>query len=264
MPFKLTIDQEKAVLDIYNDLMSEKRMNRLLQGDVGSGKTIISFISMYINYLSGYQSALMVPTEILAHQHYDNIKNIFKDYDINIELLVGKLKVKEKKEIYKRLESKQIDIIIGTHALISENVKYNNLGLVITDEQHRFGVNQRGNLKNKGITPDILYMSATPIPRTYALTLYGDMDVSNIKVMPSNRKSVITILKSEKEITDVLNIMYENLLKHHQVYVIAPLIELNDKIDLKNIDEIYENINKAFGKLYNISGVIPLFFKFPL
>ena len=255
LPFKLTIDQEKAVVDIYNDLMSEKRMNRLLQGDVGSGKTIVSFISMYINYLSGYQSALMVPTEILAHQHYDNIKSIFKDNNINIELFVGKLKLKEKKEIYKRLENKQIDIIIGTHALISENVKYNNLGLVITDEQHRFGVNQRGNLKNKGITPDILYMSATPIPRTYALTLYGDMDVSNIKVMPSNRKSVITILKSEKEIKDVLNIMYDNLLKNHQVYVIAPLIELNDKIDLKNIDEIYENINKAFGKLYNI-GVL--------
>ena len=252
LPFKLTQDQEKSVIDIYNDLMSSNRMNRLLQGDVGSGKTIVSFIAMFINYLSGYQSALMAPTEILASQHYENIKKIFKDYDIKIELLTGKLKLKEKKEIYRKLESNEIDIIIGTHALISEEVKYSNLGLVITDEQHRFGVNQRGNLKNKGITPDILYMSATPIPRTYALTLYGDMEISNIKTMPSGRKEIKTILKNEKEIKDVLNIMYEELKQNHQIYVIAPLIESSEKIDLKNIDEIYENLNKAFGKLYNI------------
>ena len=255
LPFKLTIDQNKAVKDIYNDLISEKRMNRLLQGDVGSGKTIVSFISMFINYLSGYQSALMAPTEILAIQHYNNIKNIFKNYDIKIELLTGKLKVSEKKKIYKKLEDGEVDIIIGTHALISEDVKYNNLGLVITDEQHRFGVNQRGNLKNKGITPDILYMSATPIPRTYALTLYGDMEVSNIKSMPSGRKEIKTILKLEKDIKDVLEIMYQELKLNHQVYVIAPLIESSDKIDLKNIDEIKENLEKAFGKLYNI-GVL--------
>ena len=255
LPFKLTIDQEKAIKDIYNDLMSKNRMNRLLQGDVGSGKTIVAFISMFINYLSGYQSALMAPTEILAIQHYNNIKNIFKNYDIKIELLTGKLKVSEKKKIYKKLENNEVDIIIGTHALISEDVKYNNLGLVITDEQHRFGVNQRGNLKNKGITPDILYMSATPIPRTYALTLYGDMTISSIKTMPSGRKEIKTILKLEKDIKDVLTIMYEELKLKHQVYVIAPLIESSDKIDLKNIDEIKENLEKAFGKIYNI-GVL--------
>ena len=181
LPFTLTTDQMQCVNDIYNDLVSEKRMNRLVQGDVGSGKTVVSFIAIYINYLSGYQSALMAPTEILAEQHFININKIFEKHNIKVELLTGK--TKNKKKIYEDLENNKIDCIIGTHALFTDNVKYNNLGLVITDEQHRFGVNQRSSLKNKGITPDILYMSATPIPRTYALTLYGDMDVSNIKTM---------------------------------------------------------------------------------
>ena len=252
LPFELTKDQLKAVEDIYNDLISPNRMNRLLQGDVGSGKTIVSMISMYINYLSGYQSALMAPTEILAIQHYNNIKNLFKDYDIKIGLLTGKLKAKEKKELYQKIENGEIDFIIGTHALTSEGVIYKNLGLVITDEQHRFGVNQRGNLKNKGITPDILYMSATPIPRTYALTLYGDMDISSIKTLPNGKKEIITTLKKESEMKDVLTSIYEELKKGHQAYVIAPLIEESDKSDLKNVYEIEENMNKAFGKLYKI------------
>ena len=173
LPFKLTTDQLNSIDDIYNDLISPYRMNRLLQGDVGSGKTIVSFVSLYINYLSGYQGDLMAPTEVLAIQHYNNIKKLFKD--INIALLIGKTTKKEKKAIYEDLASGKINIIIGTHALFTDEVKYKNLGLVITDEQHRFGVNQRSNLKNKGITLDVLYMSATPIPRTYALTLYGDM-----------------------------------------------------------------------------------------
>jgi len=252
LSFNLTIDQDKSVKEIFNDLNKKYRMNRLLQGDVGSGKTIVAIISMYMNYLSGYQSALMAPTEILATQHYNNIKELFKDYNINIALLTGKLKVKEKKEIYSKLESGEIDFVIGTHALISENVIYKNLGLVITDEQHRFGVNQRSNLKNKGITPDILYMSATPIPRTYALTLYGDMDVSNIKTLPSGKKNIITSLKKESEIKDILNDMYNELSKNHQVYVIAPLIEESDKIDLENVYKLEEKMNKAFGRLYKI------------
>ena len=252
LPFLLTEDQNKAVEEIYNDLIDKNRMNRLLQGDVGSGKTIVAIIAMYINYLSGYQSALMAPTEILATQHYQNICNLFKDYNINVALLTGKLKLKEKREIYKRLESGEIDFIIGTHALISENVKYNNLGLVITDEQHRFGVNQRSNLKNKGITPDILYMSATPIPRTYALTLYGDMDVSSIKTLPNGKKEIITTLKKENEIKDVLQSIYNELKKGHQAYVIAPLIEESDKLSLKNVYELESNMNKAFGKLYKV------------
>lgn len=254
LPFTLTVDQLKSIDDIYHDLCDKKRMNRLLQGDVGSGKTIVAIISMYMNYLSGYQSALMAPTEILAIQHYQNIKKLFGE-DIKVGLLTGKLKVKEKKELLKKLENGDIDMIIGTHALISEDVKYKNLGLVITDEQHRFGVNQRGNLKNKGITPDILYMSATPIPRTYALTLYGDMDISNIKTIPSGKKEIITTLKKENEMKDVLTSMLNELKNNHQIYVISPLIEESEKIDLENIYALEEKMNKAFGKYYKI-GVL--------
>ncbi|MBR1717660.1 MAG: ATP-dependent DNA helicase RecG [Bacilli bacterium] len=252
LPFTLTPDQDKTVKDIYDDLVSEKRMNRLVQGDVGSGKTIVAIISMYINYLSGYQSALMAPTEILAEQHYNNIKNIFKNYNINVCLLTGKIKAKEKLEILKKIKSGEYDFIIGTHSLQSDDVEYNNLGLVITDEQHRFGVNQRSSLKNKGTTPDVLYLSATPIPRTYALTLYGDMDVSSIKTNPGGKKDIITTLKKESDMKDVLNSIYKELKQGHQAYIIAPLIEESDKSDLKNIYELEENMNKAFGKLYNI------------
>lgn len=252
LPFKLTEDQSKCVDKIYDDLMSENRMNRLVQGDVGSGKTIVAIIALYINYLSGYQGALMAPTEVLANQHLSNLKRLFKGLNINIEILTGNLKVKEKKEIYKKLENKEIDIIIGTHALFSSDVTYNNLGLVITDEQHRFGVNQRANLKNKGITPDILYLSATPIPRTYALTIYGDMDVSSIKTMPSGRKEVITYLKNSSEIKEVLKLMYEQIKEKHQIYVVAPLIEESDKIDLENVDKLKEKMETAFGKICKI------------
>lgn len=252
LPFELTEDQSKCVDKIYEDLTSSNRMNRLIQGDVGSGKTIVAIIALYINYLSGYQGALMAPTEVLAYQHLINLKKIFKDYNINIELLTGSLKVSEKKKIYKKLENKEIDIIIGTHALISDDVKYNNLGLVITDEQHRFGVNQRSNLKNKGITPDILYLSATPIPRTYALTIYGDMDVSSIKTMPSGRKEVITSLKSNNNIKEVLELMYQEIKAKHQIYVIAPLIEESDKIDLENVNKLEEKMTSAFGKICKI------------
>ena len=252
LPFELTRDQIKSVEEIYKDLTENMRMNRLLQGDVGSGKTIVAFITMYINYLGGYQSALMAPTEILAQQHYQNSKELFKKYNIDIALLTGKTKTKEKKEIYEKLKNGTIDFIIGTHALFTDDVIYKNLGLVITDEQHRFGVNQRSNLKNKGTTPDILYMSATPIPRTYALTLYGDMDVSNIKTLPSGKKQIITTLKTEKEIKNVLTSMYNELKQRHQIYVVAPLIEESDKIDLKNVYDLEEKFNKAFGKICNI------------
>ena len=252
LPFKLTPDQLKAVNEIYEDLNSPRRMNRLLQGDVGSGKTLVAIIAIYINYLSGYQSALMVPTEILARQHYETIKKLFEKYNINICLITSKIKAKEKKEYYKGLEEGTISVAIGTHALISEKLKYHNLGLVITDEQHRFGVNQRSELKNKGITPDTLYMSATPIPRTFALTIYGDMDISSIKTMPNGRKQIITKLKKETEIKDVLYMMLDELKKNHQIYVIAPLIDESEKMDLENVNALYEKMNKAFGKLYNI------------
>jgi len=255
LPFKLTEDQLTSTDDIYNDLISSSRMNRLLQGDVGSGKTILSFIALYINYLSGYQGALMAPTEILASQHLVNIRDIFKDYDIRIELLTGKLKASEKKVIYKDLKEGKIDIVIGTHALFQDEIEYKSLGLVITDEQHRFGVNQRSSLKNKGKTPDILYMSATTIPRNYALTIYGDMDVSSIKTMPGGRKPVITKLYKNDEIKEVLLKMYNELLQNHQIYVVAPLIEESEKIDLENVAKLEEKMNKAFGAKYNI-GVL--------
>ncbi len=250
LPFKLTKDQLKSVKDIYDDLTSSNRMNRLLQGDVGSGKTIVSFIALYINYLAGYQGALMAPTEILASQHYQNFLKLFPN--LNVVLLTGKLKAKEKKEAKALIESGKANIIIGTHALISEDVTYHNLGLVITDEQHRFGVAQRGNLKNKGLTPDILYMSATPIPRTYALTLYGDMDISSIRTMPSGRKPVKTYVKTNKEIKDVLYMMLDQIKAHHQIYVIAPLIEESDKIDLEDVYKLEEKMKRAFGKVCNV------------
>ena len=248
LPFELTKDQLKSINEIYEDMVNPKQMNRLLQGDVGSGKTIVSFISLYMNYLAGYQGTLMAPTEILAIQHYENIKKILPN--LNIELLTGK--TKNKKTILNKLKNNEIDILIGTHALISEGVEYNNLGLVVTDEQHRFGVNQRANLKNKGTTPDILYMSATPIPRTYALTIYGDMDVSNIKTMPSGRIEVKTLLKKDSEIKELLELMYKELKNNHQIYVIAPLIETNEEIDLENDYELEEKMNKAFGKLFKV------------
>lgn len=255
LPFKLTKDQEKVLNEILEDLKSKRRMNRLLQGDVGSGKTIISIIALYANKLSGYQGALMVPTEILAHQHYETIKKVLKDFDVNVKLLIGSLTKKEKEDIHKELEEGKIDIVVGTHALIQGEVQYQNLGLVVTDEQHRFGVLQRTSLKNKGNMPDVLYMSATPIPRTYALTIYGDMDISVIENLPSGRKEIKTYLKSNKEIKDVLQMMYEELKNNHQIYVIAPLIEESETLDLTTVEELKDKMELAFGKDFNI-GVV--------
>ena len=255
LPYELTKDQNTAVNTIIKDLESPNRMNRLLQGDVGSGKTIVSFIAMYANYLSGYQSALMAPTEILATQHFSNLKDIFKDYNLNMALLTGSTPKKEKDLIYEELKNGDIDIIVGTHALIQDDVTYHNLGLVITDEQHRFGVNQRANLQNKGQKPDTLYMSATPIPRTYALTIYGDMDVSTIKTRPKGRKKIKTVVKTNKEIKDVLKMMYEELKQGHQIYVIAPLIEESENSDLTNVNDLKEKMTLAFGSKYKIDLV---------
>ena len=255
LPYELTKDQVTAVNTIIKDLKSKSRMNRLLQGDVGSGKTIVSFIAMYANYLSGYQSALMAPTEILATQHFSNLKDIFANYNLNMALLTGSTPKKEKDLIYEELKNGDIDIIVGTHALIQEDVTYHNLGLVITDEQHRFGVNQRANLQNKGQKPDTLYMSATPIPRTYALTIYGDMDVSTIKTRPKGRKKIKTVVKNNKEIKDVLEMMYEELKEGHQIYVIAPLIEESENSDLTNVNDLKEKMTLAFGSKYKIDLV---------
>lgn len=254
LPFELTPDQDKAIEDIYNDMTSSKRMNRMLQGDVGSGKTIISIIAAYINHLAKYQTALMAPTEVLAYQHYENIKNVLSGTNMRIDILVGSMKKKEKDEVIEKLAKGKIDFLIGTHALLSENVVFKNLGLVITDEQHRFGVNQRASLKNKGILPDTLYMSATPIPRTFALTIYGDMDISNIKTKPKGRKEIKTIVKSEKELVDVYELLKKEIDERHQAYIVSPLIEDSEVIDLTTVNEIKRNIDLYFNK--NIKSAI--------
>ena len=255
IPFELTNDQLKAIEEIVNDLEATHRMNRLLQGDVGSGKTVVAFTGMFVNYLSGYQSALMAPTEILATQHYNNLCNFLKDTDIKVALLTGSVTKKEKLEIYKGLKNGSINMVIGTHALIQDEVEYNNLGLVITDEQHRFGVHQRANLQNKGIKPDVLYMSATPIPRTYALTIFGDMDVSTIKERPKGRQKIDTFVKKNSEIKEVLGMMYDELKNKHQVYVIAPLIEESENSDLNTVNELRDQMKLAFGEKYKIDIV---------
>lgn len=252
LPFELTEDQKTAINDIHKDLTSKSRMNRLICGDVGSGKTIVSLIAAYECALSGYQTALMAPTEILATQHYENVRNLFSETNMRIALLLGSTKKKDKEEIYSKLSNGEIDLIIGTHAIISEKVNFKNLGLVITDEQHRFGVNQRNSLRNKGELPDILYMSATPIPRTYALTVYGDMDVSLIKTKPSGRKEIKTIIKSEKEIKDILYMMLEEIKKGHQIYVVTPLIEETETSEATTVKDLKEKLDIAFNKKIKI------------
>lgn len=250
LPFDLTIDQLKALDEIFNDLESDKRMNRLLQGDVGSGKTIVSIISMYALYLCGYQSALMAPTEVLANQHFENINKLFSEYGINVCLLLGSTKKSEKNKIYEKIENGKIDIIIGTHSLITEDIRYNNLGLVITDEQHRFGVNQRNSLRNKGNMPDVLYMSATPIPRTYALTIYGDMDISIIKTMPSGRRKIITEVYNKDDMKIILYKIKNELDLGHQIYIVSPLIEGSED-ESEDISKLEKKFKLAF-KNYNI------------
>lgn len=249
LSFKLTTDQETTISDILNDLKSNRRMNRLVLGDVGSGKTIVAITAIYACFLSGYQSAFMAPTEILAKQHYEQVKNYFSNYDIKVELLTGSLTKKQKEKIYERLEQGEIDLIIGTHALLNAGAEFKNLGLVITDEQHRFGVNQRNTLQNKGSkkNADVLYLSATPIPRTYALTIYGDLDLSQIKTKPNLRKEIITKVVLEKNIREVLLKMYEELKLGHQIFVVSPLIEQNDEINLNSVYELKEKLSKAFN-----------------
>ena len=255
LSFKLTADQMSCVNDIRDDLRCKKRMNRLVQGDVGSGKTIVAMIASYINYLSGYQTALMVPTEILANQHYDNAKELFKDTNLKICLLTSSVSKSIKNKLYKDISNGDVDLIIGTQSLIQESLVYSNLGLIITDEQHRFGVNQRNELKNKGVFPDVLSMSATPIPRTYALSIYGDVDVSSIKTKPVGRKNVITYFRKDNSITEVLEMMKREINLGHQIYVIAPAIVEDDEESISNVVKLKEKMELAFGKICKIGAV---------
>ncbi|MCI8394092.1 MAG: ATP-dependent DNA helicase RecG [Bacilli bacterium] len=250
LPFSLTKDQLTAIQAGLNDLSSEKRMNRLLLGDVGSGKTVVAFILMYANVLSGYQSVLMAPTEILATQHYFSFLKLFETLNLRVQLLVGSMKKREKERAMSQISDGEIDIIIGTHALLNESLIFANLGLVVTDEQHRFGVNQRNMLQNKGYRSDVLYLSATPIPRTYALTIYGDMDTSMIMTKPSGRKKVITEVKKESELKEVLHAILNEVKKGHQIYVVSPLVEKNEQEELKDVNLLKEKFDLAFqGKV---------------
>lgn len=246
LPFKLTDSQVNAVEDIKKDFNSPKHMNRLILGDVGSGKTIISFLALYMNYLSGYQGVLMAPTEILINQHYENIKKIFTD--LNIEILTGSTTKKARDKIIENLKNGKIDILLSTHSVLNDDVVFKNIGLVVTDEQHRFGVNQRKNLQNKGENVDVLYMSATPIPRTLALTIFKDMDITEIKTKPLNRKPKITKLYKTSEIKEVLYEMLDEIKKGHQIYVVSPLIENEEEnTKLASVNYLYEKINVALN-----------------
>lgn len=252
LPFSLTTDQDNAYNEIVQDMSSNKKMNRLLLGDVGSGKTVVAVGAIYANFIAGFESTLMAPTEVLATQHYFSIKKILDKFNVAVELITGSLSKKEKEAIYKRVQNKEIDLLIGTHSLLNENIIFNNLGLVITDEQHRFGVHQRFTLEDKSKCPDILYLSATPIPRTYAMTIYGDLDISYIKTKPTGRKDIITKVKKNSDIKEVLGLMLEQIKLGHQIYVVSPLVEEDESLNLTSINLLKEKLSLAFKNLFRI------------
>lgn len=252
LPFSLTTDQDNAYNEIVQDMSSNKKMNRLLLGDVGSGKTVVAVGAIYANFIAGFESTLMAPTEVLATQHYFSIKKILDKFNVAVELITGSMSKKEKEAIYKRVQNKEIDLLIGTHSLLNENIIFNNLGLVITDEQHRFGVHQRFTLEDKSKCPDILYLSATPIPRTYAMTIYGDLDISYIKTKPTGRKDIITKVKKNSDIKEVLGLMLEQIKLGHQIYVVSPLVEEDESLNLTSINLLKEKLSLAFKNLFRI------------
>ncbi|MCD7033817.1 ATP-dependent DNA helicase RecG [Metabacillus sp. GX 13764] len=239
LPFPLTNAQQRTVGEILNDLKSPYRMNRLLQGDVGSGKTVVASIAMYAAHLSGCQSALMVPTEILAEQHAVSLAGLFEGTGAKVELLTGSVKGKRRRELLERLEKGDIHILVGTHALIQDDVNFQKLGLVITDEQHRFGVGQRKILREKGENPDVLFMTATPIPRTLAITVFGEMDVSIIDELPAGRKKIETYWVKHELLHRILDFIEKEIKAGRQAYVICPLIEESDKLDVQNALDVH-------------------------
>lgn len=249
LPFNLTDGQMQAVDDIKGDFLSKKKMNRLILGDVGSGKTIVSFIALYMNMLAGYQGVLMAPTEILAVQHFNNMVGLFGD-KLNIQLLTSSTKKGERNKILQTLKNGETQVLIGTHSLLNDELVYNNLGLVITDEQHRFGVNQRQTLQEKGKDVDVLYMSATPIPRTLALTIYGDMDITEIRTKPGGRKEIITKIFKNSELKNVLEKMLDEIKAGHQIYVVAPLID-DEEDEKMNVTSLKDKFDVAFN------GMVP-------
>lgn len=248
LPFDLTNAQKRVIREIYQDMRSGRQMNRLLQGDVGSGKTIVAFICILIAVASGTQATMMAPTEILANQHYEGLKEHAKEIGLNIALLTGSTKKRDRKIIHEMLESGDLHILVGTHALLEDVVKFRRLGLAIVDEQHRFGVAQRSKLwqKNDDIYPHVLVMTATPIPRTLAMTLYGDLDVSVIDELPAGRKPIVTVHRFDSNRLKVNGFIKEQLAEGRQAYVVYPLIEESEKLDLKHLMDGYESICRAF------------------
>ena len=246
LSFKLTNSQNKVLEDIFNDMSSDRQMNRLIQGDVGCGKTIVSFIAMFNVVKNGFQSVLMAPTEILARQHFENAIELFEKHSIKVELLVGSLKESEKKTIREKIENGQVDIIIGTHAVFQEKVVYKNLGFVITDEQHRFGVKQRLLLSKKSKNPDILVMSATPIPRTVGLVMFCDLDISTIDELPSGRGKVNTYFVDENYEDRYMNFIKKHISEGRQAYIVCPLVDESDTLELQSVINLYERLKERY------------------
>lgn len=252
LPFKLTKAQLRVLEEIDNNMEEEKPMNRLLQGDVGSGKTAVAIIAAYKAVKSGYQVAIMAPTAILASQHLESFNQILNRFGIKCELLIGSIKKSKKEEILEKLKNGEIDILIGTHALLEENVLFKNLGFVVTDEQHRFGVRQRRIISQKGENPDVLVMSATPIPRTLALILYGDLDISIIDELPPNRKKIDTYAVTKSMESRVNEFIKKQVNEGRQVYIVCPLVEENEEIDVKAVLELAENYKKNVFSEYRV------------
>ena len=255
LPFQLTNAQRRVLEEIDNNMESDKPMNRLLQGDVGSGKTVISMCAAYKAVKCGYQAAIMAPTAILATQHLENFKKIFDELDIKCELLISAMTKKKKTELLERLKNGEIDILIGTHALLQENVEFKNLGLVVTDEQHRFGVKQRTTIVEKGQNPDVLVMTATPIPRTLALILYGDLDISIIDELPPNRKKIDTFAVTKGMEDRINNFIKVQLKEGRQAYIVCPLVEENEELDLKSVEKLYEKCKTEIFQEYRVEYI---------
>ena len=259
LPFELSDDQKHVVNEIFADMHSDGQMRRLLQGDVGSGKTVVAVYAIFAAIIAGYQAALMVPTEILATQHFKKIDELLRPLGVRVALLTGNTKTLERREIYRELTDGTINVVIGTHALIQDSVIFKKLGLVIIDEQHRFGVGQRQALINKGDQPDILAMTATPIPRTLALTVYGDMTVSEIHHLPAGRKPIISTWKTSSQMKEVYRQMQEQLNQGFQIYAVTPLITESETLDLKNAEELHEKLSHDFPdqKVVLLHGQMP-------
>ena len=255
LPFKLTGAQRRVLEEIDTNMESPKAMNRLLQGDVGSGKTVIAMCATYKAVKSGYQAAIMAPTAILATQHLENFQKMLADTGIRVELLISGITKKKKEDILHRLANGEIDILIGTHAIIEDNVVFSKLGLVVTDEQHRFGVKQRTRIVEKGQNPDVLVMTATPIPRTLALILYGDLDISIIDELPPNRKKVDTFAVSKKMEDRINNFIKEQIKEGRQAYIVCPLVEENEELDLKSVEKLYEKYKKEVFPDYRVEYI---------